>query len=238
MDVKKSKKADLKGQKGTSLLIGFVISFATMLAAFEWTTHEFTSKSTLCKNSSLVPDEMEIVPVTQPVFVNTPPPPADAPQVAEILDIVDNETEIDDSKIETVEDINSAISGPSSPQGPSMMAPPAPTFEDTGEDEIFEFVEEDPSFPGGNAALMTWLAKNLKYPSAAQETGIQGRILVSFIVNRDGSIVEPRVMRSVDPSLDKEALRVVSSMPRWRPGKQHGKPVRVKFTLPVTFRLQ
>jgi len=238
MEVKKSKKADLEGQKGTSLLIGFVISFATMLAAFEWTTHEFTNKSTLCKNSSLVPDEMEIVPVTQPVFANTPPPPADAPQVAEILDIVDNETEIDDSKIETVEDINSAISGPSSPHGPSMMAPPAPTFEDTGEDEIFEFVEEDPSFPGGNAALMTWLAKNLKYPSAAQETGIQGRILVSFIVNRDGSIVEPRVMRSVDPSLDKEALRVVSSMPRWRPGKQHGKPVRVKFTLPVTFRLQ
>ncbi len=238
MEVKKSKKADLEGQKGTSLLIGFVISFATMLAAFEWTTHEFTNKSTLCKNSSLVPDEMEIVPVTQPVFVNTPPPPADAPQVAEILDIVDNETEIDDSKIETVEDINSAISGPSSPQSPSMMAPPAPTFEDTGEDEIFAFVEEDPSFPGGNAALMTWLAKNLKYPSAAQETGIQGRILVSFIVNRDGSIVEPRVTRSVDPSLDKEALRVVSSMPRWKPGKQHGKPVRVKFTLPVTFRLQ
>jgi protein TonB len=85
---------------------------------------------------------------------------------------------------------------------------------------------------------MTWLQKNLKYPAAAQENGIQGRVLVSFIVNKDGSIVEPKIIRSVDPSLDKEAARVVSSMPRWKPGKQRGKAVRVKYTLPVTFRLQ
>ena len=159
--------------------------------------------------------------------------------IQEILDIVDNETEIEETRIETAEDTNIAVSGPSSPHsGPVMMGPPAPVQEDNDEGEVFDVVEENPSFPGGDAALMTWLQKNLKYPAAAQENGIQGRVLVSFIVNKDGSIVEPKIIRSVDPSLDKEAARVVSSMPRWKPGKQRGKAVRVKYTLPVTFRLQ
>jgi len=238
MEVKKSKKADLEGQKGTSLLIGYVVSLAAMFAAFEWTTHEYRELEKPVAQVSYAVEE-EIVPITQPVFANTPPPPADAPQVAEILDIVDNETEIEDARIETAEDTNIAVSGPSSPHsGPVMMGPPAPVAEENDEGEVFDVVEENPSFPGGDAALMTWLQKNLKYPAAAQENGIQGRVLVSFIVNKDGSIVEPKIIRSVDPSLDKEAARVVSSMPRWKPGKQRGKAVRVKYTLPVTFRLQ
>ena len=85
---------------------------------------------------------------------------------------------------------------------------------------------------------MEWLQKNLKYPPVAQENGIQGRVLVQFVVNKDGSIVEPKVLRSVDASLDKEAMRVVQQMPKWTPGRQRGKAVRVRFTLPVTFRLQ
>ena len=238
MEIKKTKKADLEGQKGTSLLIGYVVTLAAMFAAFEWTTHEYEEKSQVFTTPTLVQEE-EIVPITQPIFTNTPPPPADAPQVAEILDIVDNETEIEEATIETTEDTNIAVSGPSSPHsGPVMVGPPAPTMEESDEGEVFDVVEEDPSFPGGANALQTWLQKNLKYPSQAQDNGIQGRVLVSFIVNKDGAIVEPRVIRSVDPSLDKEAIRVVSSMPRWKPGKQRGKAVRVKFSLPVTFRLQ
>ncbi len=238
MEVKKSKKADLEGQKSTSLLIGYVVSLAAMFAAFEWTTHEYKETTQVFQTVSYAVEE-EIVPITQPIFTNTPPPPADAPQVAEILDIVDNETEIEETRIETAEDTNVAVSGPSSPHsGPVMMGPPAPVQEDNDEGEVFDVVEENPSFPGGDAALMTWLNKNIKYPSAAQENGIQGRVLVSFVVNKDGTIVEPRIVRSVDPSLDKEAQRVVTAMPRWKPGKQRGKPVRVKFTLPVTFRLQ
>jgi protein TonB len=93
-------------------------------------------------------------------------------------------------------------------------------------------------FPGGDKALMQYLQKNLKYPAQAQENNIQGRVMVQFVVNKDGSIVEPKIIRPVDPSLDKEAIRVVSSMPKWTPGKQRGKNVRVRFTLPVTFRLQ
>ena len=95
-----------------------------------------------------------------------------------------------------------------------------------------------PSFPGGQAALFEFLSKNIRYPVVAEENGIQGRVIVTFVVERDGSITDVRVAKSVDPSLDKEAVRVTKSMPHWNPGMQNGGPVRVKFTLPVTFRLQ
>ena len=95
-----------------------------------------------------------------------------------------------------------------------------------------------PSFPGGNAALMKYLGDNIKYPVVAQENGVQGRVVVSFVVERDGSITDVKVVRSVDPSLDREAVRVVSTMPKWIPGKQNGSAVRVKYNVPVAFRLQ
>ena len=95
-----------------------------------------------------------------------------------------------------------------------------------------------PEFPGGQAELMSYIAKSIKYPVVAQENGIQGRVTCTFVVNKDGTIVDAQVVRGIDPALDKEALRVINSMPKWKPGKQRGKPVRVKFTLPVTFRLQ
>ena len=106
------------------------------------------------------------------------------------------------------------------------------------EEQIFQVVEEMPSFPGGDAECMRFLNKNIKYPTIAQENGIQGRVILQFVVNKDGSIVDVVVARSVDPYLDKEALRVIQSMPRWIPGKQNGKAVRVKYTVPVMFRLQ
>ena len=105
-------------------------------------------------------------------------------------------------------------------------------------DGVFELVEQNPSFPGGEAELMKWLQKNLRYPSHAMENGIQGRVMVQFVINKDGSIVEPSILRSADMFLDAEALRVVLSMPKWTPGKQKGKAVRVRYTLPLTFRLQ
>ena len=106
------------------------------------------------------------------------------------------------------------------------------------ETKIFEVVEQMPSFPGGDAALMAFLSKNIKYPVVAEENGIQGRVIATFVVERDGSITDVKVVKSVDPSLDKEAVRVLKSMPKWIPGKQNGSAVRVKYTVPVTFRLQ
>ena len=114
--------------------------------------------------------------------------------------------------------------------------PPAPKPEVAS--KVFDVVEEMPSFPGGQGALMSYLASNIKYPVVAQENGVQGRVIVSFVVERDGSISDVKVARSVDPSLDREAQRVVKSMPKWKPGKQNGSAVRVKYTVPVVFRLQ
>lgn len=116
------------------------------------------------------------------------------------------------------------------------IAQPEPPKEE--ENKVFDVVEENPSFPGGQAALMQWLNENIKYPVIAAENGIQGRVIVQFVVSKTGSISDVRVVRGVDPSLDKEAVRVVSNMPNWTPGRQNGTTVNVRFTLPVTFRLQ
>ena len=115
-----------------------------------------------------------------------------------------------------------------------VKAEPKPEVENT----VFAVVEQLPSFPGGPSALMQYLSSNIKYPVVAQENGVQGRVVVSFVVERDGSITDVQVARSVDPSLDREAQRVVRNMPRWIPGKQNGQAVRVKYNVPVAFRLQ
>ena len=117
-----------------------------------------------------------------------------------------------------------------------VIAQPEPPKEE--ETKVFDVVEQMPSFPGGPAALMQFLSSNIKYPVVAEENGIQGRVVCTFVVEKDGSITDVRVVKSVDPSLDKEAMRVVKSMPKWIPGKQNGSAVRVKYTVPVTFRLQ
>lgn len=120
----------------------------------------------------------------------------------------------------------------------TVAPPPPPAPKPEVATKVFDVVEEMPSFPGGQGALMKYLASNIKYPVVAQENGVQGRVIVSFVVERDGSISDVKVARSVDPSLDREAQRVVKSMPRWSPGKQNGSTVRVKYTVPVVFRLQ
>lgn len=116
--------------------------------------------------------------------------------------------------------------------------PPPPAPKPEVSNKVFDVVEEMPSFPGGQGALMSFLNSNIKYPVVAQENGVQGRVIVGFVVERDGSITDVKVMRSVDPSLDREAQRVIKAMPKWKPGKQNGSAVRVKYTVPVVFRLQ
>ena len=132
------------------------------------------------------------------------------------------------------DDAPSSVAAIASPNN-IMVQETTPNNED---DKIFDIVEQMPSFPGGLSALQTWLASNVTYPAQAVENGIQGRVIVAFIVERDGTITNVRVAKSVDPSLDREALSVVKRMPRWNPGKQNGKAVRVKFSAPVTFKLQ
>ena len=239
MEIKKSQKADLEGQRTSGLLIGYIFALAIMFACFEWTTHEYRETEPVVY-AAYAPMEEEIVPITQPIIAAAPPPPADAPKTVEIFEVVKDDVEIKEETIQETESTTEAISGPTSnvvSHGP-VATGPAVTEEASDEGEIFQVVEQMPEFPGGMDALMKYFNKNIKYPSQAAENNIQGRVMISFVVNKDGSIVDPQVIKSVDASLDKEAMRVVKAMPKWNPGKQRGKPVRVKYTVPVMFRLQ
>jgi protein TonB len=174
--------------------------------------------------------EEEIIPITEQEEPKQAPPPPEAPKVEEVLKIVENDANVQESTIQATDDTKQAIE--------VKYTPVEVVEEEPEEEQIFQVVEEQPEFPGGQIELMKFLQKNIKYPTISQENGVQGRVIVQFVVNRDGSIVDTQVMRGVDPYLDKEALRVVSTMPKWKPGKQRGKPVRTRFTLPVQFRLQ
>lgn len=227
MEIKKSPKADLEGNKTTRLLIGFVVVLALLFVGFEWSERDIVIDTS--QSISDVVFEEEIIPITQPEQ-KPPPPPPEAPKVAEILKIVDDEAEVEETDIASSEEVGEKVE--------VKFVPPVVEEEEPQEEEIFQVVEHMPEFPGGMGALMKFLGKNIKYPTIAQENGTQGRVIVQFVVNKDGSIVDPVVVRSVDPYLDKEALRVIKSMPKWKPGQQLGKKVRVKYTVPVTFRLQ
>ncbi len=236
MEIKKSKKADLEGQKSTSMLIGYIFALGAVFAAFEWTTRDYKETEPVIY-AAYAPMEEEVPPVTQPIFQTAPPPPQEAPQVAEILDIVDDDEEIEEEEIQSSEDTNEAISGPSAPVSGPVMTGPIADVGATDEDEVFEVVEQMPMFPGGDEALLKYLGKNIKYTRMAQDRGVQGTCVIEFVVNKDGSVVDPVVIRKLDPDLDNNALDVVKKMPKWTPGLQRGKPVRVKYRLPVAFRL-
>ena len=208
------------------MLMGFVAVLSLLYIALEWTQHEVTIYE---NTASAVLDEEEIE-IIQTAEVIPPPPPPDIPEVIEILNVVEDDVETAEIEIDTEDDKDKQV---------VIQAPVATSGvaeEDT--DVVFVVVESMPQFPGGEPALFKYLNDNIKYPVIAQESGIQGRVICQFVVNRDGSIVDIEVVRSVDKSLDAEAVRVISRMPRWTPGKQRGKTVRVKYTLPVNFRLQ
>ena len=230
MEVKKSPKADLENKRSTWLLIGYVMALAVMFVAFEWSERDIKIDTSQAVADVVFEQEVEI-PITEQPEQVTPPPPVAPPTVAETLTIVDDDMDIEETDIASSEETGEAVEIKYVPVEVEEEEEPV-------EEEIFEVVEEMPSFPGGQAALMQYLGKNIKYPTIAQENGTQGRVVCQFVVNRDGSIVDVKVIRGVDPYLDKEAVRVISSMPKWKPGKQRGKPVRVKYTVPVMFRLQ
>lgn len=241
MENKKSKRADLEGQKSTSLLLGYVVALAGIFVCFEFTTREY-AEAEKPMYVPYSPMEEEIIPLTQPVFAVAPPPPAEVPAVPEILEIAENDEEIDDEEMESSESTESAISAPSAAPSNAEYAVAAPPLyvaePESDEQDIFEVVENMPEFPGGEAALLSYLAKNIKYPTSAQERELQGRINVQFVVNKDGTVGEPRVLgRSFDSACEKEAIRVIMAMPKWKPGRQGNKPVRVYYTVPVSFRL-
>ena len=218
----------MENKKTTNLLIGAIMVLSVLFIGFEWSERD--KKVTTDSGIVDVVFEEEIIPITEQEQPKQAPPPPEAPKVEEVLEIMDNDSKVEESTIQASDDTQAAVE--------VKYTPVEVEEEEVEEQQIFQVVEEMPEFPGGMGECMKFLAKNIKYPTIAQENGVQGRVIVQFVVNRDGSIVDPVVMRGVDPHLDKEALRVISLMPKWKPGKQRGKEVRVKYTVPVMFRLQ
>ena len=227
MEIKKSERADLEKGKSTSLLIGFVMALAVMFVALEWTQREVEDNSELFMARDVSLNE-EMVPITLPEKKTVPPPPA-AVTKAEIIEIVEDDADIEEDIMASTEDQAEWVD---LNEYDVVEVEPEPE-----EEAPFMVVEDMPEFPGGTAALLEYLRKNIKYPAICRENNIQGRVIVSFVVNKDGAIVDPEVVKSVNPSLDKEAVRVISTMPNWKPGMQRGKAVRVKYTVPVNFRM-
>ena len=227
MEVKKSPKADLEGKKSTWLLIGYVFILALMFVAFEWTERD--KQVTTDTGMAAVVFEEEMVPITEQEEQQQAPPP-EVPKAEEIIEIVDNEARGEETVILASDETDMAEE--------VKFAPVVVEEEEPEEQQIFQIVEEMPEFPGGMGECLKFLMKNAKYPTISQENGVQGKVSVKFVIEKDGSIADPVVVRGVDPYLDKEALRVVKSMPKWKPGKQRGKPVRVSYTVPVIFKLQ
>ena len=227
MEAKKSKKATIENQRGSWLLMGLVVALAFMFVSFEWTQHDVRVAALSSDDESIF--VTELVPITFPDEKLEPPPPPEN-KIVEILEIVKNDIDVADN-VSTVGEVMDATHK-------IVWIPPVVETEVVDEDVIVDVAEIMPEFPGGTAALMKYLGTNIKYPTISQEMGSAGRVIVQFVVDKDGSISNPEVVRGVDAYLDKEAIRVISSMPKWRPGVQNGKKVRVKYTVPVVFRLQ
>lgn len=230
MEIKKSPEADLEKDKGLSLLLGLIVALGVCFVALEW--HSKVSEAADATSMVIIEEDALIIQDEQ--IEETPPEPVVQQQQVEAqlpddFKVVEDNKEV--AKITFVSADEKEVLPPPAPVGPAVVE-----AEET--EEIFTVVEEPTNFPGGMGELMKWLSKNIEYPEIALENGVQGRVTMSFVVERDGSVTQVKVLRGVDPALDKEATRVVSKMPKWNPGKQRGKPVRQRFSIPVLFRLQ
>lgn len=229
MEIKKSEKANLENKKLLFVEIGLVISLLITFIAFNWTSKE-TTVSTLEAETEIIAEE-EQIPITQ----ETPPPPPSAPQIpilSDEIDIVDDDIKVDDDMFMNLEDdANLGVE----------IIDYVEVQEEVVEEEAIPFilVEDKPSFQGGDANQFSkWVNQRLVYPEIAKENGVQGRVTLQFTIEKDGSLTKVKVLRGVDPSLDKEAVRVVSSSPKWKPGKQRDRAVPVTYTFPVIFQLR
>lgn len=229
MELKKSSSANLEKKRILYIEMGLVLVLSILLLAFEWGT-KLSDDSMLGEIEEVVMEEEMVITRQQP---QQPPPPPPPPQVVEMLNIVEDDVEIEEIEFESM-DVD------------EDMEMELVEFEEEEEDaaeEVFVIVEDMPSFKGkqGQAGLnefRAWTSKSLRYPEVASENGISGRVFVQFAINSKGEVCDVVVVRGVDPALDKEAVRVIKNSPKWKPGKQRGRPVKVQFTFPVVFVLQ
>ena len=215
MQPKKNPKVSLENKKGMFFQIGLAVTLLAILIAFEWKSYDKTNYN--LGDLNLDDMEEEIIPITRQE-VKPPPPPPPLPEIIEIVeDEVEIENEVEIEETETDEEEMIEI--------------------EEDDEEFFMVVENMPEFPGGDLGLMKFIQKNVRYPAIAKEYNITGKVYVSFIVDKKGNVTNVKIVRGVDKNLDAEAVRVVSSLPKYKPGKQRGKAVRVMFTIPINFTL-
>ena len=229
MEIKKTPKADLENRRTLYTEIGLVVALLVVWGAFSYSTKE-KAVASLGEDTQVVEVE-DMVPITQ----ETPPPPPEAPKIpvlSDQIDIVEDDIKVEDNFMSLEDDANLGV---------EIMDYVEEVKEEVVEEEAipFQFVEEKPSFNGGDAnEFSKWVNSKLQYPEIAKENGVQGRVTLQFTVNPDGSVSNVKVLRGVDSSLDKEAVRVVSMSPKWKPGKQRDRAVKVTYTFPVIFQLR
>ena len=226
MEEKKTPKANLESKKLMFMQIGMIISLLIAWLAFEHKSYDKRQIDESLLNREVVLDE-EMVEITKQE--EQKPQPVEQPQQTTQLEIVEDDVETEDLNINAEVEQNEVI---------EEYVAPEVVEEEVVEQEIFQIVEEMPAFPGGEAKLMEYVGKNIKYPQIARETGIQGRVFIGFVVEPDGSVSNVKLLRGIGGGCDEEAMRVVKSMPKWKPGKQRGKAVRVSYQIPVFFKLQ
>ena len=227
MEAKKSPRADLENKKGMYLEIGLIVILVASLVAFNLKSYDIQQTEVVQREAV---DELEDLLIQ--TKEDTPPPPAEQQPEVVVTDInvVENTAEVEDIHVDASDDANKAQE--------EFVPVEVPQEETVVEEEIFTVVENEPEFPGGMEALYKYLGESIKYPQVAKENNITGKVYVTFVVEKDGSIANPRVLRDIGGGCGQEAIRVVKAMPKWKPGKQRGKAVRVQFNLPVSFNLQ
>ena len=229
MKPKKTEKADLEKRRGLYLEIGLVVALAAALVAFNVKSYDNEQIEVTQRTAEEETEEM----VIQTQQDELPPPPPPEPEVVTTeLNVIDNDAETENEmsmdvfeKVEKQENIE-------------IVQVQVEQEEEEKEDEIFQVVEQDPEYPGGIEALYKYIQSNIKYPQLAKENNITGRVFVTFVVEKDGSVSNVKAARDIGGGCGAEAVRVVKSMPKWTPGKQRGKAVRAAYTLPVNFNLQ
>lgn len=225
MEKKKTEKADLENKKALFFQIGLVLSLGLMLFAFEWKSYDKQVADLGQRQAQEVLEEV----VLQTQQNQPPPPPPPPPQQTTVLQIVENDKVIENEVNVDAEANQKTVV--------EEYKPTVVEEKEVEEVEIFTVVEEAPGFPGGDEARIKFLQNNIKYPQMARESNIQGTVYVTFVVERDGRVTDVRVLRGIGGGCDEEAIRVIKAMPKWNPGKQRGKPVRVQFNMPIKFTL-
>ena len=228
MEVKKYPKYDLENYRSIFFLVGLVFALAVMYGMFQYKTYNAKVEDIAVNDEGNF--EQEDIPITRN-DVELPPPPPPQQQVSDVLEIVNDDTKLED-------DFNFDVE---SDEDESIQFTDVDLNDDEGEsedDQIFISVQQMPEFPGGQLALRRYIAEHIQYPVMARENDIEGVVTVQFVVGKKGEVSNVFVIRGVDPLLDSEAVRVVKSLPRFKPGMQQGRPVKVWFTLPIVFKLQ